>query len=88
MKYPIKFNPIELVIETEGFDKSYSNVFETDDIDYIGDYKYGYPESIDNLLMTLELLKSKGATHVSMDYHEDHGSYMIEGLNIEIEENE
>ena len=42
----------------------------------------GYPIAIDRIISTLESMKTKGATHVEMNYHEDHIGYEISGYVI------
>ena len=42
-----------------------------------------YPIKIDKLLSDLNNLKKKGANYVCIDYHTDHITYVIEGLNIQ-----
>lgn len=42
----------------------------------------GYPIKIDRLIKTLEKMKTKGATHVEMNYHCDHIGYEISGYEI------
>lgn len=40
------------------------------------------PINLDTMISTLVELKSRGATHVSIDYHCDHIAYEISGYNI------
>ena len=42
----------------------------------------GYPIAIDRMIQTLESMKTKGATHVEMNYHEGHIGYEISGYII------
>lgn len=42
----------------------------------------GYPIAIDRVISTLESMKTKGATHVEMNYHESHIGYEISGYFI------
>ncbi len=42
----------------------------------------GYPIKINTLIESLQDLKSKGTTHVELDYHCDHIGYDISGFNI------
>ena len=42
----------------------------------------GYPIDIDRLIKTLTDMKSKGTTHIEMNYHCDHIGYQITGYEI------
>lgn len=95
MKYIIEHRQIGELKETSGYDNPYKERlikdynYETDEIEsdsykFEYEYYYGYPEEIDIIIDMLENLKSNGATHISIDYHEDHGSYLIQGLKIGI----
>jgi predicted secreted Zn-dependent protease len=43
----------------------------------------GYSINIDRMIETLNELKSRGATHVELNYHEDHIGYQISGYKID-----
>lgn len=43
----------------------------------------GFSISIDRMIETLNELKTRGATHVEMNYHEDHIGYQISGYKID-----
>ena len=44
---------------------------------------YVHPMHIDDMIAELQNIKSKGCTHASIDYHEDHIGYIFEGYKIE-----
>lgn len=48
-------------------------------------YTDSYPINIETLEKMLQDAKSKGATHVEIDYHCDHIGYIVEYLNTEWE---
>jgi hypothetical protein len=85
-----KYYTIKMVDEYEfseiDFDL-YKELFQEDsedlDITAIGDsYTRGYPIEINRLIQQLQKFQEAGATHVSMEYHEDHIGYPMEGLKI------
>ena len=43
---------------------------------------YGHIVNIDMFMQRLQNLKDKGATHIEMDYHEDHIGYDISGFEV------
>ena len=45
-------------------------------------YTDAHPINIDRMIKILTRMKSKGATHVEIDYHADHIGYMISGFEI------
>lgn len=47
-----------------------------------------YPIKIDVLIKTLNDLKNKGSNYVCIDYHTDHITYLISGLNIQVSNDE
>jgi hypothetical protein len=47
-----------------------------------------YPIKIDNFLSILTDFKKKGANYVCVDYHTDNITYLLEGLNIQISNEE
>lgn len=57
--------------------------YEFDTIKEEGYYEYGYPIEIEKLKEYINQLKEKGATFISLDFHEDHGTYLLEGLDIQ-----
>lgn len=48
-------------------------------------YYESYPISIDNVIKYLNIIKEKGSTHVTLEYHVDHDTYIIEGFKHESE---
>lgn len=65
-----------------------------DDSDYDEDYPKGCgcaegtTISITDFVNAIEDLKSKGATHLEMNYHEDHVGYDISGYKVRVYERE
>jgi hypothetical protein len=43
-----------------------------------------HPISIDTMIGEMIKLKEKGATHISLDYHEDHIGYDVSAFNIKV----
>ncbi len=88
MKKKIKIETIDEV-EIGGFDYPIEEELfpdwkdESDVLEEAGTYTYSYPISIEKLNSSIEKMSKDGANYVSIDYHEDHGSILIEGLNIE-----
>ena len=75
----IEFSEIDFDLHRElGYD------MEEDYIDLIGDRGRadGYPIAIDRIIDKLNEMKSKGATHVELDYHCDHIGYLIDGYKL------
>jgi hypothetical protein len=87
MKYKLSIESLE-DIELGGQDDPYEEKFfpnydyEKDEIYVIGRYQYGTPLPLTELIAHLTKLQSNSCTHVSMNFHEDHLSYHIEGLRI------
>lgn len=78
------FSELDFELQNEfGFeyDEDYTNEFEI--IEKGKGYADGYPVNIDKMIELLKVLKSKGATHVELDYHCDQIGYDISGYKIE-----
>lgn len=90
MKRTIIIEPIAKgdEINASGFDNPLEDqLFEDydyvkDDIEQIGDYDFGYPINLQDLKEVIQEVESCGANFLSLDYHEDHGTYLIQGLKI------
>lgn len=88
MKRTIIYKPIHEIETKEEFYTLEERLFddydyEIDTIGQEGDYSYGYPIEVEKLEEYINQLKEKGCKFISLDFHEDHGSYFLEGLNIE-----
>jgi vacuolar-type H+-ATPase subunit I/STV1 len=88
MKYKIGITSLRK-FETPGFDRPWEEEIypqfdsETDEFVISGTYEFGNPIKFEQLISQLAELKRLGANYISLEYHEDHGSYLIEGLKIE-----
>jgi exopolyphosphatase/pppGpp-phosphohydrolase len=57
-------------------------------LEIINDDFYNDVIHIDELIKTLQKFKEKGSDYIHVDYHVDHGSYIIEGYKLEAINNE
>jgi len=73
------------------YDNAIQNRFGFNEMDYNFEYIYnGHTPSsynpfikIDDIINKLNEFKNKGAEFVSIDYHTDHGSYLLDSIKIE-----
>ncbi len=64
----------------EEMEHDYPEIFVLDDTSYYLDRSY--PIKIDDLIETLQSMKSDHASHVEIIYHQDHYSYIINAVKI------
>ena len=77
----INHSEIDFLIQSEfGFD--YETYDELVEIEVGNGDVRNEPINIDTLIDTLQELKQKGSTHVSLDYHCDHIGYEMTGYKI------
>lgn len=77
----VEHSEIDFLIHEEfGFD--YENEQELVEIEVGNGDVTNEPISIDLMIKTLQELKEKGSTHVSLDYHCDHIGYEMTGYKI------
>jgi hypothetical protein len=70
------FEDLDFVLHDEfGIDTDNNEQYEI--IEVGNSSAYGYIVNIDMFIEKLQNLKRKGATHIEMDYHEDHIGYDI-----------
>jgi hypothetical protein len=97
MDIPIKQTTVYFA-ETEDLNQLLVEQFKGDNVlDDDDDYHYvaiqpdkdgndrieASPIAIADIEAFLEIIKSKGGTHVAIDFHGDHFTYMIEGYKME-----
>lgn len=89
MRRKIIFESVFDRYESEGFDYPLEERlfddydYKNDSISYEGSYDHGHPISLKKLKEIIKTLEEAGAKWISMDYHEDHGSYLFQGLKID-----
>jgi len=63
----------------EEVDEDYPHTIVVSDTHYCGENS---PLQIDEALRIIQGMKEKGATHIEIDYHVDHGSYIFNGVEL------
>lgn len=77
----INHSEIDFLIKEEfGFD--YETYYDLVELEIGNGYVNNAPINIDTLIDTLQELKQKWSTHVSLDYHCDHIGYEMTGYKI------
>lgn len=77
----VEHSEIDFLIQEE-FGYDYENYQELVEIEVGNGDVRNEPISIDLMVKTLQELKEKGSTHVSLDYHCDHIGYEMTGYKI------
>lgn len=89
--YNVEISEIDFVLQDEFSTDNEKEEFEDISLDIteaesnITAYTDGCPLKIETLEKMLADAKSKGATHVEIDYHCDHIGYIVAGFKIERE---